>query len=172
MKLFVPYYSQYVDIQDPFWMLRACGAAALKMVAEFHLHAQAGGKEVPSLLTLCSEAKERGGYDMVNGWVHDYIVLKAKELGLQALRKEGLVDLDEVFAFLKSGNPVIVSVEKRVLEQRRFHIVVLTGYEDGKIYYHEPESTDKERGQNRICDIDTFMNYWRGKAIFVSSFSA
>lgn len=166
MKLNVPYYSQYVDIQDPFWMLRACGAASLKMVAEFH------GKEVPDLLSLCEEAKERGGYDMVNGWVHDYIVTKAKELGLEAERKEGLGETDDLFAFLKAGNPAIVSVEKRILEQRRFHIVVLTGYDDGKVIYHEPESTDKDRGQNRTCDIDTFMNYWRGKAIFISSFSA
>jgi ABC-type bacteriocin/lantibiotic exporter with double-glycine peptidase domain len=143
-------------------MLRACGAAALKMVAEFH------GKEVPDLLSLCNEAKERGGYDMVNGWVHDYLVLKAQELGLHAERKEGLTETDEVFGFLKAGNPVIVSVEKRVLEQRRFHIIVLTGYDDGKIFYHESESTDRERGQDRTCDIDTFMTYWRGKAIFLS----
>lgn len=162
MKLTVPYYSQFIDIQDPFWMLRGCGAASLKMVAEFH------GKEVPDLLSLCEEAKERGGYDMVNGWVHDYIVMKAKELGLEAERKEGMNEPDEIFVSLKAGNPVIVSVEKRVLEQRRFHIVVVTGYDDGKVIYHEPESTDRERGQYRTCDIDTFMNYWRGKAIFSS----
>lgn len=162
MKLSVPYYSQFIDIQDPFWMIRACGAASLKMVAEFH------DKEVPDLLSLCNEAKDRGGYDMTNGWVHDYIVNKLRELGLQAERKEGLTSADEIVASLDAGNPVIVSVEKRVLEQKRFHILVIVGYEDGNIIYHEPESTDRGKGQYRTCDVQTFMNYWRGKAIFMS----
>jgi hypothetical protein len=163
MKLSVPYYSQFADIQDPFWILRACGGACLKMVAEFHK------ASVSDLITLCNEAKGRGGYDMVNGWVHDYIVMKAKELGLNAERKEGLTTTQEITASLDAGNPVIVSVEKRVLEQKRFHMLVVIGYEDGTFIYHEPESTDKEKGQYRMCDIQTFTSYWRGKAIFISA---
>ena len=138
MKLEAPYYSQFVDINDPFWMIRACGAASLKMVLEYH------GKVVPDLISLCNEARERGGYDMSNGWVHDYLVTKAQELGLDAYREEGLTDIVTITASLESGNPVIVSVEKRVLEQKRFHIIVLTGYENENFFYHEPESTDKE----------------------------
>ena len=162
MKLPVPYYSQYLDIQDPFWMLRACGAASMKMVAEFH------GKEVPSVVDLCNEARDRGGYDMTNGWVHDYIVMKLNEFGLEASRKEGMDSLDELITSLQAGNPVIVSVEKRVLEQTRFHMLVLVGFDDNGFIYHEPESTDKERGQFRSCTFDVFMEYWRGKALFAS----
>ncbi len=162
MKLAVPYYSQFLDIEDPFWMLRACGAACLKMVAEFHQIT------VPDLTALCNEAKERGEYDMANGWVHDYLILKAKELGLQAERKEGLTDLGEIIAFLESGRPVIVSVEKRVLEQKRFHLIVLVGFNDEGFIYHEPESTDKKKGQYRTCSFNTFTDYWRGKALFLS----
>jgi hypothetical protein len=167
MKLSVPYYSQFVDVQDSFWMLRACGATTLKMVAEYH------GVQVPDIVTLCNEAKGRGGYNMSNGWVHDYLVMKAKELGLQSYRKEGLIDVSEIIASLDAGNPVIVSVEKRVLEQTRFHLLVLVGYDQNTekgscFYYHEPESTDKEKGQYRICSFETFMEYWRGKAIFIT----
>lgn len=178
MKLSVPYYSQFVDVQDPFWMLRACGATALKMVSEFH------GKTVPDIVALCNEARDRGGYDMQNGWIHDYIVNKAKEFGLNAHRTErGIPILDEITASLDAGNPVIVSVEKRVLEQTRFHMIVIVGYEKNEesglattyqlqpttyFYYHEPESTDKMRGAYRICDVNTFINYWRGKAIFIT----
>ncbi len=166
-------------------MLRACGAVSLKMVAEYH------GKEVPDIMSLCNEAKEQGGYDLQNGWVHDYLVTKATELGLQAYRKEGLTDISEIIASLEAGNPVIVSVEKRVLEQKRFHMIVVVGYDlpqttqtgadlaetsfvnmpdktDGYFYYHEPEATDKEKGQYHVCDIQTFLEYWRGKAIFIS----
>jgi hypothetical protein len=35
-------------------------------------------------------------------------------------------------------------------------------------YYHEPESTDPLKGQYRVCDIDTFLEYWRGKSIFIT----
>lgn len=166
MKLTVPYYSQFIDIADPFWMLRGCGAVSFAMVATFH------GVKIPSIIDFCNEAKDVGGYDMTNGWVHDYLVNKAKEYGLEAERKEGLTDLNEIMSSLEKGNPVIVSVEKRVLEQKRFHMLVVVGYEDGMIIYHEPESTDKERGQYRRCDTETFMNYWRGKALFVSTCSA
>lgn len=187
MKLDVPYYSQFVDVDDSFWMLRACGAVALKEVAEFH------GATVPDIVTLCNEGKNRGGYDTENGWIHDYLVMKAKELGLNANRKEGLDTLDEVMESLKNGNPVIISVEKRVLEQKRFHLIVLTGFEQSNVfsaetkqinngselttdytlkaadclYYHESESTNKEKGKHRICDMETLENYWRGKAIFI-----
>ncbi len=178
MKLSVPYYSQFIDVEDSFWMLRGCGAASLKMVAEYH------GASVPDIASLGNEAKDRGGYDMQNGWIHNYLVNKAIELGLQAHRTEREIPIvDEIIASLDAGNPVIVSVEKRVLEQKRFHMLVIVGYEMNEeselstayqlqpttgFYYHEPESTDKVKGQYRFCDIETFKEYWRGKAIFIS----
>ena len=167
MKLEVPYYSQFLDITDSFWMIRACGAVAMKSVGEFHKIT------MPELLVLCEEAKDKGGYDMSNGWVHDYIVTRLKNEGLEVSRKEGLTSIDDISDSLKAGNPVIASVEKRVLEQTRFHLIVLVGYEkdsDGKVtdfYYHESESTNKERGMYRKCTTEIFMNYWRGKIILV-----
>lgn len=162
MKLSVPYYSQFIDIEDPFWILRGCGATCLKMILDYH------GKKEIELIDLCRDALDSGGYDLKNGWIHDYIVNKAKSFGLSSCRKEGLQNMDEIFSSLDSSNPVIVSVEKRVLEQTRFHMIVIVGYEGDMIFYHEPESTDKERGAFRSCTKEVFMNYWRGKAIFIS----
>jgi uncharacterized protein YvpB len=162
MKLPVPYYSQFLDISDSFWMLRGCGAVSLAMVLEYH------GAPQLDILSFCNEAKEKGGYDMTNGWIHDYLVTRALEMGFVSERKENLADLDEILASLAAGNPVIVSVEKRVLEQKRFHMLVVVGYEDGSFIYHEPESTDRGCGQYRMCDTETFMEYWRGKIITVS----
>ena len=54
-------------------------------------------------------------------------------------------------------------------------MLVVTGYEVDEqgavtcLYYHEPESTVKEKGMHRQVDIKTFLEYFRGKAIFVSS---
>jgi uncharacterized protein YvpB len=162
MKLNVPYYSQYLNVTDPFWMLRSCGAICFKMVTEYY------GKDASNIVSFCNEARDKGGYDINNGWVHDYLVIKLLEMGLKAERKEGLVGIDEIITSLDAGNPVIVSVEKRVLEQTRFHIIVVVGHEDNNIFYHEPESTDKIRGAYRRCNTETFINYWRGKAIFIS----
>lgn len=162
MKLAVPYYSQFVDVHDPFWMLRACGACSFKMVVEFL------GKDIGDIVSFCQEAKESGGYDMQNGWRHNYLVEKAKALGLQAYRKEDITNLSEIVASLQAGNPVIVSVEKRLLEQKRFHMIVLVGYENNTIIYHESEATDKNKGSYRSCDTTTFMGYFRGKAIFIT----
>lgn len=162
MKLSVPYYSQFIDTQDTFWMLRACGITCFKMVVEFY------GKETEDIVTLCKEAELRGGYHMTNGWVHDYLVAKAGECGLQARREEGLESLNLLEQSLINGNPVIVSVEKRVLEQTRFHMIVLVGYENDTFLYHEPESTDKEKGKFHTCTKSQLMDYWRGKAIFIT----
>ena len=180
MKISVPYYSQFLDIDDPFWMVRACGAVCIKSVAESQ------GIVMPELIPLCKEAKDREGYHIQNGWVHDYMVTRLQEAGLEVYRKEGMLDIEEITTSLLHNKPVIVSVEKRVLEQTRFHLIILVGYEQAEtnknedmlatsyklkandfLYYHESESTSKERGEYRKCSVETFMKYWRGKAIFI-----
>ncbi len=169
MKLDVPYYSQFLDVDDSFWMLRACGAVSFAMVAEYE------GVCIRDVLAFCNEARDSGGYDVENGWVHDYLVKKAKDVDLSSYRQEGLTEVTEIISALNAGHPVIVSVEKRVLEQKRFHMLVVTGYEVDeqgavtRLYYHEPESTVKEKGMHRQVDIKTFLEYFRGKAIFVRS---
>jgi hypothetical protein len=105
---------------------------------------------------------------MSNGWVHEYLITKAQELGLTAYRREGLTDIKEILQSLDNGDPVIVSVEKRVLEQTRFHLLVVVGYDVDTLLYHEPESTNKEKGRYRICSKQIFLEYFRGKALFIS----
>jgi len=52
--------------------------------------------------------------------------------------------------------------------------MVLTGFEKDEyglvshFYYHETESTDRENGKHRKCSKDIFIEYFRGKAIFIS----
>lgn len=168
MKIDVPYYSQYIDITDPFWMLRACGAVSYLMLAESHDLAKR------DIVSFCNEAKDKGGYHKENGWVHDFLIEKAISDGFEAYRKEGIEDLSDIANYLQKGNPVIVSVEKRVLEQKRFHMLLLTGYEKNEegevthVYYHEPEATTVEKGKYRMCTKEEFMEYFRGKALFIS----
>ncbi len=100
--------------------------------------------------------------------------MKARELGLSAYRKEGLTGVAEIMRALDTGIPVMVSVEKRILEQKRFHMLLVTGYEVGEhnsvssLRYHEPESTSKEKGIHRQVEVKIFLEYFRSKALFVS----
>jgi len=181
MKLPVPYYSQYLDVKDYHWNIRACSGACVAMTLEFLT-----GKKV-DILEFMKGAEKAGGYTALNGIQHDYVISFFGENGLKSWRylnketKDTLDSTDLLIESLRGGNPVIVSINKFVLEQRKYHNVLLVGFEENEakevthLYYHEPEATiakletdSKIGGAFRCCDIETFKNGWRGRAIFVS----
>ncbi len=176
-KLSIPYHSQCIEVPDSFWNIRSCGGACIKMILDYQK------VEAPSVLEVMKLAESEGGYDMKNGFVHDWAVVFFQKNNLHSYRKETINEeekeglLAEMFISIRKENPVMVSVEKRVLEQTKYHLILVVGYEYEtlddmhhikNVIYHDPESTDKDRGAYRVCDVATFMNYWRGKAIFVS----
>jgi hypothetical protein len=179
--LAVPYHSQFIEIQDPFWNIRSCSGTCAAMVLEFLLE-----KKI-DILEYMRTAEKEGGYHPINGMYHDYIISSFEKEGLKSWRyknletKDTLDSMEKIFESLRSGYPVIVSVNKVILEQTRFHLVLLVGYVEDELgnithlYYHEPEATlvSKEGdpavgGANRKVDVETFKKFWRGKAIFVS----
>jgi len=164
----VPHHSQF-EIEDRYWMLRGCAIASLKMVLDYH------GADTPGLLDLIKIGEKKGGYGP-SGWYHDAIVNLAKDYGLESYREEGL-DLDEgvqkIIKSLQNKNPVIVSTPKFILGRKKFHMVVVTGFEqDGDtikgFYYHDPESTTNNSGHTLFVAIDTFKKEWRRMAIFIA----
>jgi hypothetical protein len=177
VKLDVPYHSQFLEVNDEFWNIRSCGGACIKMVLDYY-NTKTNNIESPSIVDLMKIAKATGGYDMSNGFIHDWAVKYFVSMGLTSHRKEGLSNFNEVEESLDEGNPVIVSIIKRTLEQTKFHLILVVGYEYNldengnklatKVIYHEPESTNDEKGAYRRCDIQLFLESWRGKAIFTS----
>jgi len=166
MKLDVPYYSQFLDVENKEWMPRACAPAALAMILAYH-NVQKG-----SLMDLVREGLAKKPYNPATGWYHDTLVEIAKDHGLQANRAEKMEDGSRLVESLRASNPVIVSAIKYILDQTKFHMVVLTGFEekDGTIvgfYYHDPESASRERGQHLFVRRETFLREWRKMAIFV-----
>lgn len=199
-KLEVPYHSQFLEVPDSFWNIRSCGGACIKMCLDYF------SISAPSILEIMKLAKESGGYDVNNGFVHDFAVNYFKENGLESYRKEvskktileieedymKRVELEKENIFNKivenvnNNNPVIVSIIKNILEQTKYHLILVVGYkyileenssaseagaENKKIthiIYHESESTDPSRGAFRECGLGVFEKSWRGKAIFVS----
>jgi len=168
MKLEVPYYSQFLDVEDKYWMPRACGMACMKMVLDFY------EVDTASLDELIKKGSEEGGYGPW-GWVHDYFVAFAKKYGLEAHREEKMDPEKGVVAIadaLRHGHPVIVSAVKYILGQTKFHMIVITGYEeaDGAVtgfYYHDPESTTREGSQHLFVSREIFVREWRKMAIFI-----
>lgn len=180
MKLEVPYYSQFVDVKDHNWNIRSCSGACVAMALEYLT-----GKKI-DILEFMKEASRAGGYDIVNGMSHDYLIYFFEKEGLKSWRykneetKDRLQSIEPLIENLRNKNPVIVSVSKFVLEQKKFHLITLVGFEENKngevtdFYYHEPEASvsdmqndDMVGGSFRKCDVETFKQYWRGRAVFI-----
>lgn len=170
MKLQAPYYSQFVDVQDKYWIPRACLPTCLKIILSYNKKS-----ENISLDQLIVDLNAKGGYGK-SGWFHDHIVEYAKGVGLYAYREEKMNEekgIAEIKKTLNEGNLVIVSVIKFILGQTKFHTVVLLGYEekDGIVtgfYFHDPESTSDDRNREPIfVDIGIFKSQWRRMAIFI-----
>ena len=166
-KLAVPYFSQYRDIRDADHRLRGCGMTSTYMVLKYF------GADVSSLDDETEKGMAEGGFGP-SGWYHDYFVKLFRSYGFPCERREHLRER-EVADFresLKTGNPVIISVVRRLWDQRLFHMVVLTGYrEDEKgnllgFFYHDPASMREDGSQHLYVDLSVFFLDWRGMAIF------
>lgn len=180
MKLNVPYYSQFLEVKDYEWNIRSCTGACTAMVLEFFT-----GKRL-DILEFMKKAEQDEGYSRLNGMSHDYLISFFESEGLKSWRyknadtKDTLDTIDPLIESLKQGSPVVVSINKFILEQKKFHTILLIGYEENTqgevthLYYHEPEATIAKvegdsavGGEGRKCDIETFRKSWRGRAVFV-----
>lgn len=167
-KLDVPYFSQYRDVHDCDNRLRACGMTCAYMILTYF------GAEVPTLDELIVRGMREGGYGP-SGWVHDYFVKLFQDFGFACERREQMPDeeVERLRNALQSGNPVIVSVVRRMWEETDFHMVVLTGYredEQGRLegfFYHNPAGMQISK-ENRYVPLPIFLLDWRGMAILPS----
>ncbi len=180
IKLNVPYHSQYLEVKDYQWNIGSCMGTCVAMALEYHK-----GKKI-DILEFMKTAGVEGGYTRLNGTSHDYVISFFEKEGLKSWRYKNVETKDKLDTIvplvdsLKQGNPVIVSITKFVLEQKKFHTVLLIGYKENEqggithFYYHEPEATIASvpgdpavGGEGRCCEIETFNKSWRGRAVFV-----
>ena len=176
MKLNVPYYSQYLDVTNTMWQPRACGIACLKMILD---------TDYARSLTL-DEMIDQGcaiGAHGEYGWKHAGLVALARQYGTKLSRAEwrhgdtkSQDELNEegiqfLITHLRSGRPAIVSAIKKFQEADKFHMMVLTGFEEKEgvvigFYYHDSDFQVRGEGENLFVSIDTFRSKWRRMAIF------
>jgi Peptidase_C39 like family len=167
MVIDVPYISQLTDIQDLYWTNRACGAVSLAMVLAYH------GAPIIDLHGFLTTAKEKGGFTQEDGWFYVYLEKAAKEKGFDASFREG-ISTEQLLAPLRDGNPVIVSVVKRLFGKERGHILVLTGFEMARdeikgFYYNDPESLYERTGKGQFVLLDDFEADWKKRALFITT---
>lgn len=195
MIIEVPYFSQILDVGDPYWQERSCSITCLKMLLEFYKN----GIDMPSIDGLIEEGIIIGGHSAKGvsdvGWKQSSIVALARNHGLSGYNQEFRsieVDINEhkfkeskyqekifkegiekIIEWLKSRKPVIVSVPKNFNGDSSPHTILLAGFaeDNGDItgfYYHDSNFSEREEGQNRFVDIQTFKNKWRRMAIFLN----
>lgn len=163
----VPYYSQYLDIEDSLHKLTACGITSAYMALKYYGHKNG------NLQNFVEKGKRDGGYSK-SGWVHDYIVSVFTENNILCERKEKMNDGDVLVIrdHIKKGNPVIISMQRFSFDRRIFHMVLLVGIRESVegnlegFFYHDPAGLDKKEVSNLFVSIPVFLQYWRRMAIF------
>lgn len=172
----VPFYSQHIDVKDSEWQERACGIAALKMVIDFL------GAKTPTLDELIRRSVSLGAYGP-SGWIHAGLVSIASQFGVEMKREEfrssNTVEvqellkkgINELVISLEEGKPILVSGIKKWIETKKFHMMVLIGFEmdEGVLkgfYYHDPDAFTTTEGKDQFVTIETFKKHWRRMAIF------
>lgn len=189
----IPYYSQHLDVQDESWRSRSCGILCLKMAMDFY--SLKSGLEISSADDLINEGLYIEGNVPAYGWAHNHLVLLARNHGFMAYPQEfrsNKIDyvnkieemsgyeeiltgkgIEKIISSLENKCPVIVSIFKNFKEMDKFHMVLLTGFEDEGdeikgFYYHDPDSMDREEGKHKFVPTSTFKKYWRKMAIYVN----
>lgn len=135
----VPYYRQQK------WY--ACGPASLRMLLKY-VGISASEDDVAK---ACKTTEL--------GTTPSQLVKGSEIFGLDAdaLKYEDIEDLKHT---LKSGNPVIVLLDAGMLYggiQGFGHFMVITGFDNNDIIYHDPDIPD---GKDVRCSIERFMQAW------------
>lgn len=169
IKLDVPHVSQYTDVTDADYRPVACGIACVYMTLAYF------GAPVSTLDELIRSSMEEGGFSDA-GWKHDHLCGVLQSNGYQCERREHMRthEVGMIRDSVKRDNPVLVSVTRRMWDQRMFHIVLITGVRetdsgdlDG-FFYHDPASLSNEVKKHYYVSIPTFHLDWRKMAIFPS----
>ncbi len=166
----IPYYSQHLNVSD-YWKQRSCAVACAKMVLD------AGQKKAPTLNDLILETKEIYGYNPELGWTHKALVGILEKYGISCERKEYKSDelfgvgVNDITSALEKGNPIMITTIKNWEVERKFHMVLFTGFEKDEngvsgFYYHDPDDEDCTTKENLFVSFDRFKKNWRRLAIF------
>jgi len=160
----VPTRSQYLHIHHHEWKDRACGIVSVGMVLLFYK------KKIKNFNHLLHEGLKLKGYKDGVGWTHEGLVRLIKTYKLHAEAYDWNKDpAHEAFlklvSFLEYG-PIIASIHKDFDPKNDGHLIVVTGYKDGYIYYNEPASRKNESIKRKLTK-EKFLNGWKRRMLAI-----
>ncbi|TSC89236.1 MAG: Uncharacterized protein G01um10143_617 [Parcubacteria group bacterium Gr01-1014_3] len=159
----IPHYSQFLDIPRVEWRAEGCGIAALAMEIEFY---KPKSVSIPSLL---SQAIKSGAHELGVGWKHKQLADLAELYGLDGINYDLTgMSKQEAFGEFKdrlAEGPVIVSVHNKFDPRAALgHMVVVTGMDNGYVFYHDPAYDNKIA---KMISEKGFMKGWKQRFITV-----
>jgi ABC-type bacteriocin/lantibiotic exporter with double-glycine peptidase domain len=168
MKFETPKYSQHLDVEESDWQDKSCGILCLKTLLDYW-----GEKEgIPhrDADELIQEGLSIDGYIPGVGWKHKELVELARQHGFDGENLEWPDEHPDV-AFNKAvphlmEHPIMASVHKNLIEGNGGHLVVVTGYEDGKIFYNDPDSELRDDVERSVT-LKEFLDGWKQRIVVI-----
>ncbi|MDE2001684.1 MAG: C39 family peptidase [Patescibacteria group bacterium] len=159
----VPYYSQFQDMPEVQWRQESCGLASLAMEIQYYKP-----KLSVSLVTLLKQALADGAYEPSAGWKHLQLAEVADQYGLVGSTADftAMSDAKALAAMetMLADGPVIASIHNKFNPNASLgHLVVVTGFTDTTVYYHDPASTKTEHQ----ISVEGFLRGWKKMLIVV-----
>ena len=159
----VPHYSQFQDIPRVEWRAEGCGIASIAMAVEFYK------PNSVSITDLILQALKLGAHAPGVGWKHKELSALAGLYGLDG-KNYDLTDMTKLTAFdefkkILADGPVIASIHNKFDPRATLgHLVVVTGMDNGMIFYHDPAYRDKIA---KMISEKNFLKGWKQRLITV-----
>ncbi len=161
----LPIYSQLLDVTDPAFKSRACGAASLAMVL-----GACGLENAPSVDEVLARGLELNAYSEGTGWLHRELAAVARSYGVHAHPEDWSGD-PAAFAWehledAVARGTVIVSVAKEFSPSAASHLVALCGLDGGTATVYDP-FRDSHGDVRYEVSLDFLKQHWTRRIICV-----
>lgn len=161
----LPSYSQLLDVDDPEFQKRACGAASLAMIL-----GACGLENPPSVEEVLARGIEHGAYREGRGWLHRELSALARSYGVNAHPEDWSGEpLELAWEHLEdfvARGPVIASVTHRFSPSLDSHLVALCALADGHALVYDP-FRDSREGIRYEVPLAYLREHWTRRIICV-----
>lgn len=161
----LPSYSQLLDVTDPAYKQRACGAASLAMLL--------GGcdlEESPTVDEVLARGIELQAYDEGKGWKHRELAAVARSFGVHAHSEDWSGDPDwaawEHLEDAVSRSPVMASVTKEFSPSKDSHLIVICSVTGDFASVYDP-FRDSHGGVQYEVPLSFMKQHWTGRILCV-----
>jgi hypothetical protein len=161
----LPAYSQLLDVTDPEFKRRACGAATLAMVL-----GACGLENPPSVDDVLARGIELDAHEEGRGWRHRELAAVARTYGVHAHPEDWSGDPPQyAWEHLEdhvARGTVIVSVAKEFSPSQASHLVALCALDGGTATVYDPFRETREEVRYEV-PLAFLKEHWTQRIICV-----